>query len=56
MPRPLPWLKPDLSNLVSSVALYLYGIKAAFLIMLLRVLIGAFILGTLFKTPFFFLL
>ena len=56
IPRPLPWLKPGLSNLVSLVALYLYGFRAAFLIMLLRVLIGAFVLGTLFNPAFVFAL
>lgn len=54
IPRPLPWLKPGLSNLVILVALYLYGLRAAFIVMLLRVLIGAFILGTLFNPVFLF--
>jgi heptaprenyl diphosphate synthase len=52
IPRPLPWLKPGLSNLVVLVVLYLYGFRSAFLIMLLRVLIGAMILGTLFNPAF----
>ncbi len=56
IPRPLPWLKPGLSNLVSLVALYLYGFRSAFLIMLLRVLIGALILGTFFNPGFVFAL
>ena len=56
IPRPLPWLKPGLSNLVSLVALYLYGFRSAFLVMLLRVMIGALILGTLFNPAFVFAL
>lgn len=54
IPRPLPWLKPGLANLVVLVALYLYGIKAAFTVMFLRVLLGAFILGSLFNPVFLF--
>lgn len=54
IPRPLPWLKPGLSNLVSLAALYLYDFRTAFLIMLLRVLIGGLILGTLFNPAFVF--
>lgn len=56
IPRPLPWLKPGLSNLVSLVALYLYGFRSAFIVMFLRVLIGALILGTLFNPAFVFAL
>ena len=56
IPRPLPWLKPGLSNLVTIIALYCYGFRAAFLVMLLRVITGAFVLGTLFNPVFLFAL
>ncbi len=56
IPRPLPWLKPGLSNLVTLVALYLYGLRTAFVVVLLRILIGAFILGSLFNPVFLFAL
>jgi len=56
IPRPLPWLKPGLSNLVTILALYLYGFAPAFLVMLLRVMMGAFVLGTLFNPVFIFAL
>ncbi|MFQ5753061.1 MAG: Gx transporter family protein, partial [bacterium] len=54
IPRPLPWLKPGLSNLVTLIAFYLFGFRIAFVIMLLRVVTGAFILGTLFNPVFLF--
>jgi heptaprenyl diphosphate synthase len=56
IPKPLPWLKPGLSNLVTLLALYLYDLRTAFVIVLLRVLMGAFILGTLFNPVFLFAL
>jgi len=56
IPRPLPWLKPGLSNLVTILALYLYGLVPALSVMILRVVIGAFILGTLFNPVFIFAL
>jgi heptaprenyl diphosphate synthase len=56
IPRPLPWLKPGLSNLVTLIALCLYGVRAAFLVLILRVIIGALILGTLFNPAFLFAL
>lgn len=56
IPRPLPWLKPGLSNLVTIIALYRYGFRAAFGVMFIRVTIGAFILGTLFNPVFLFAL
>ena len=56
IPRPLPWLKPGLSNLVTIIALYCYGFRAAFLVMLIRVITGAFVLGTLFNPVFLFAL
>lgn len=56
IPRPLPWLKPGFSNLVTILALYLYGIRTAILVVLLRVMIAALILGTLFNPAFLFAL
>ena len=56
IPRPLPWLKPGLSNLATIIALYCYGFRAAFLVMILRVITGAFVLGTLFNPVFLFAL
>lgn len=54
IPRPLPWLKPGLSNLVTIVALYCYGFRAAFVVTIIRVVTGALVLGTLFNPVFLF--
>ncbi|MCI0515041.1 Gx transporter family protein [candidate division KSB1 bacterium] len=53
LPRPLPWIKPGLANVVTLLALYWYGILPAGLVTLLRVVLGALILGTLFNPAFF---
>ncbi|RMF57106.1 MAG: Gx transporter family protein, partial [Calditrichaeota bacterium] len=54
IPRPLPWLKPGLSNLITVVALYLYGVRVAVAVSLLRVITGSLILGTLLNPIFLF--
>lgn len=54
IPRPLPWLKPGLSNLIVVLALYGFGFTAALTVMLLRVVLGALILGTLLNPVFLF--
>lgn len=56
IPRPLPWLKPGLSNLATIIALYCYGFRAALLVMFIRVISGAFVLGTLINPVFLFAL
>jgi len=52
MPRPLPWLKPGLAHVATLVALYILGIRAAFVVVVLRILVGSIILGTLFNPAF----
>lgn len=52
LPRPLPWVKPGLSNVVSLLALYWFGFPSAVLVTLLRVFLGAMILGTMFNPLF----
>jgi len=52
LPRPLPWVKPGLSNVVSLIALYWFGFPAAVLVTLLRIFLGALILGTIFNPLF----
>lgn len=54
IPRPLPWLKPGLANLATLIALYLFGFRMALLVMLVRVILGALIMGTLFNPVFVF--
>jgi len=47
-----PWFKPGLANLVTLLALIWMGPKAAVLLAIGRVLIGAFFIGTLFTPTF----
>jgi heptaprenyl diphosphate synthase len=54
IPRPLPWLKPGLANIVTLVVLYHYGFKEALVVVIIRVILGSLILGT-FLSPSFIL-
>lgn len=54
IPTPLPGVKPGLANVVTLIALLLWGWRVAAWISLLRVLVGSLLLGT-FLTPTFFL-
>ncbi len=54
LPLPIPGIKPGLANIVTLLALYLYGLKEGMLVALMRVLIGSFI-GGIFLSPGFFL-
>ncbi|MCC6345607.1 MAG: Gx transporter family protein [Nitrospirales bacterium] len=54
LPSPVPWLKMGLSNIITMIALYLYGTESAVMVTLVRVLLGSLLLGT-FLGPAFFL-
>lgn len=54
IPRPLPWLKPGLANIVTLIALYQFGLKEAIIIVFGRVIIGSLVIGT-FLSPTFIL-
>jgi heptaprenyl diphosphate synthase len=54
LPRPVPWLKFGLANIVTLIALYWMGWKEAVIVSLFRITIGSFFTGNLF-TPGFFL-
>ncbi len=54
IPSPVPWLKPGLSNIITLITLYLYGLRPALMVTLVRVLLGSLLLGT-FLGPAFFL-
>lgn len=54
IPAPLPGVKPGLANVVTLMALLLWGWRIAVWVSLLRVLVGSLMLGT-FLTPTFFL-
>lgn len=52
IPSPLPWVRPGLANLMTLIALLTYGWRAGLLVMLMRVIIGALLLGG-FLSPAF---
>ena len=54
IPMPFPWMKLGLANLVTLFVLLTWDLKYAFIVVVLRVVIGNLILGKLF-TPAFIL-
>ena len=52
MPTPAPWLRLGLANVMTLLALYLYDGKAAWTVSLMRVGLGALLLGRLFGPGF----
>ena len=54
LPTPIPGIKPGLANIVTLVALLLYGWRTAVWVSLLRVLVGSIVIGT-FLSPTFIL-
>ncbi|MDH5325420.1 MAG: Gx transporter family protein [Gammaproteobacteria bacterium] len=54
LPSPIPGIKPGLANIVTLVALLLYGWRTAVWVSLLRVLLGSIVIGT-FLSPTFVL-
>ncbi|MBD3305898.1 hypothetical protein GF339_05920 [candidate division KSB3 bacterium] len=54
IPTPLPWVRLGLANIMTLVAILLFGLKAGLLLTALRVLIASLIFGT-FLSPTFFL-
>ena len=54
IPAPLPGVKPGLANVVTLIALLMWGWRVAVWVSLLRVLVGSLMLGT-FLTPTFML-
>jgi heptaprenyl diphosphate synthase len=54
LPRPLPWAKPGLANIATLLALYWLGASSAWVVTLLRVLLGSFFIGS-FLNPGFWL-
>ncbi|MBE0599469.1 MAG: Gx transporter family protein [Desulfuromonadales bacterium] len=52
-PSPLPWFRPGLANILTVLALFLYGGGAAWSVTLARIAIGSLLLGQLFSPGFF---
>lgn len=53
IPFPIPWMKLGIANIVSIIALYIYGIKDALIVVFFRVVIGSLIRGMLLNPIFF---
>ncbi len=54
IPAPLPWVRLGLANVMTVTVLFLYGTREAFLLTILRVVLGSLLLGA-FLAPAFFL-
>ena len=54
VPTPIPWLRLGLANIVTLVALMLYGFRTAMTVTLIRVILGSLFTGT-FLGPSFIL-
>jgi heptaprenyl diphosphate synthase len=54
IPTPVPWLRLGLSNIITVIALFFYGTKAAVTVTMIRIVLGSLLLGT-FLGPAFFL-
>ncbi|MDT8422047.1 MAG: Gx transporter family protein [Desulfuromonadales bacterium] len=52
LPSPVPWLRLGLANVMTLATLYLYGGRAAWTVSLIRVGVGALLLGRLFSPGF----
>ena len=52
LPTPLPWFRLGLANVLTLVALFLYGGRAAWTVSLTRVGLGSLVLGRLFGPGF----
>jgi len=47
-----PWFKPGLANIITLIALLLFGARAAFLLALARIVLGNLMVGTLLTPTF----
>ena len=52
LPNPLPWFRIGLANILALTALYIYGLRALWIVSLARIIVGSLILGTLFSPGF----
>ncbi len=53
IPRPLPWIRIGLSNVIILVVLYFFSIDIAIKVVFYRVFFGSLFTGTLFTPTFF---
>ncbi len=52
LPSPAPWFRPGLANILTLLALFLYGGRAAWVLTLARIGIGSLLLGQFFSPGF----
>jgi len=52
LPNPLPWLRLGLANILALTALFLYGVRALWMVSVGRILVGSLVLGNLFSPGF----
>ena len=52
LPSPLPWFRIGLANILALTALFLYGIRALWIVSMARILVGSLLLGNLFSPAF----
>ena len=53
IPNPLPWLRIGLANIMTLLAIMLFGLKAGMLLTVLRTLIASLLFGSFLSPPFF---
>ncbi len=52
LPNPTPWLRLGLANIIILTTLVLFGFRAGVIVNLLRIMLGAFLSGSLFSPGF----
>lgn len=52
LPNPLPWFRIGLANILALTALFIYGIRALWIVNMARILVGSLLLGNLFSPAF----
>lgn len=52
LPNPLPWFRIGLANILALTALFIYGIRALWIVSIARILVGSLLLGNLFSPAF----
>ncbi|MDD5773721.1 MAG: Gx transporter family protein [bacterium] len=53
LPRPLPWAKLGLANVITLISLLLFSLKEAVFISIIRIALVSILLGTIFNPGFF---
>ena len=54
LPTPIPWLRLGLANIITLVTLLLYGVRAAMIVTLIRVILASLFIGTFLGPAFIF--